>query len=371
MKTLIKLTLAFLVLASFLLQSCSQSTETVSTAKFENLTVAELELISEFDQSGEYYFQHLNYMTEVLSNGDILLNDREGSFVIQVNSSGDFVRLISRQGNGPGEVQDPQHIELIDENSLLIVDDQRSRIIRKTLDSSVNDEFTPPQVQTSRVDEAHPTIDPDIISLHWFDFSALLNSEIEPLTRFSSFNLNTTQILDNVEYPGKTYATLLSESGQPRGATPVPYTPELLYDYSEDKIELYAFWPENFDIAVLNPIQFDTVRTIPVRIPSELLTVPERDSLEEEFNPEYWELVEELLPEQKVPADKMIIDPQNKIWLKLTLQSDHQEWIVLDQTGSPELRVQFPKEGMVTHISDAHIGFRADDHLFSLYRLKE
>ena len=81
--------------------------------------------------------------------------------------------------------------------------------------------------------------------------------------------------------------------------------------------------------------------------------------------------MEELLPEKKVPSDKMVVDPQNRIWLKLTLRSDYQEWIVLDQTGLPEFRVQFPKEGMVTHISDQHIGFRADDHLFSLYELVE
>jgi hypothetical protein len=48
-------------------------------------------------------------------------------------------------------------------------------------------------------------------------------------------------------------------------------------------------------------------------------------------------------------------------------QEECQEWIVLDQDGTHQFRVQFPKEGMVTHISDQHIGFRADDHLFAHY----
>jgi hypothetical protein len=59
------------------------------------------------------------------------------------------------------------------------------------------------------------------------------------------------------------------------------------------------------------------------------------------------------------------------IWLKLTFRSDSQEWIVIHQDGTSQFRVQFPKEGMVTHISDQHIGFRADDHLFALYELTE
>ncbi|MEX0660747.1 MAG: hypothetical protein WEA58_13890 [Balneolaceae bacterium] len=44
---------------------------------------------------------------------------------------------------------------------------------------------------------------------------------------------------------------------------------------------------------------------------------------------------------------------------------------MLNQDGEPEMRVQLPKEGMLTHISEHHIGFRADDHLFALYELEE
>ena len=50
-----------------------------------------------------------------------------------------------------------------------------------------------------------------------------------------------------------------------------------------------------------------------------------------------------------------------------------QEWIVLNQDGQPEMRVQLPKEGYVTHVSEHYIdiGFRADGHLFALYELVE
>lgn len=372
MKTLINPTLTFFVLASFLLQSCSQTPEPDSKTEFENLPAAELELISEFDQSGDYFFQHLNYTTEVLSSGDILLNDRQGGYIIRVNPQGEFVSQVAGQGNGPGEVQDPLSIQLVDESTLLIVDQRRMRIIKKTLDSTEIDEFTVPQGEASRVSQAYATTDPDIISVKWSGFYEFSDSNVEPVTRISSYNPGSEEFISDIRYPGVTMAALLSNDGQPLGATKVPFTPELLFDYSADKTELYMFWSEDSQITVFDPIQLDTIRTIPIDLISESLSSTELDSLEGEYDQSnWWEAVEELLPDQKAPADKMIVDHQNRIWLKLTLQSDYQKWIVLDQTGSPQFRVQFPKEGMVTHISEHHIGFRADDHLFSLYELVE
>jgi len=131
MKSPIKPVCSITLLLFVFLSSCSQTPDSESKSAFENLPVAELELISEFDQSGDYFFQHLNYMTEVLSNGDILLNDKEGAFIIQINPKGELVNLIARQGNGPGEVQDPQSIQMTSDSTLLIVDQLRMRIIKK------------------------------------------------------------------------------------------------------------------------------------------------------------------------------------------------------------------------------------------------
>ncbi|WP_340104357.1 hypothetical protein [Rhodohalobacter sp. 8-1] len=361
-----RLTLLFI----FILLSCSQDQKIDLKAEFESLPIADLELISEFDHAGDYFFQHLNYSSVALPDGDILLNDREGSYIIRVNSQGQLVDLIAQKGNGPGEVQDPMSVEMIDDSTILIVDQQRQRIIRKTLDSSNIDEFAVPRTETTRVNEAFATSRPDVISMIWWDFSVLNRQNADPVSKISSYNLVSDEIIQEIVYPGDTYA-LLQIGGQTRGATKVPFTPTLMYDNTIDKTELYVFWPEEPHITVLDPIRFDTLKTIPVRLISEPLSSAERDSLEGEYQPAQWETVDELLPEQKVPAHQMIIDSQNRIWLQLTLHSDKQEWIVLDQTGSPQFRVQFPREGMVTHISENHIGFRADDHLFSLYALSE
>jgi len=261
-----------LLLLSLILISCGQRPEESQQTDFENLPIADLELISEFDQSGEYFFQHLNYMTEVLPNGDILLNDRQGAFVIQINPKGELVNLIARQGNGPGEVQDPQSIQMANDSTVLIVDQRRMKIIKKTLDSSEIEEFTLPQAEASRVNEAYATTDPNIMSVQWFDYSVLRDNDAEPAARISSYSTVSEEFLSDIRYPGETMALLRSESGQPMGAAPIPHTPELLYDYSDDNTELYTFWPEDSEIAVLDPIQLDTLRTIPVNLPSEPLS---------------------------------------------------------------------------------------------------
>ena len=359
------------IFLSITLLSCSQKSAENQQGDFENLPVADIQLISEFDQSGDYFFQHLNYSTETLADGDVLLNDREGAYIIRVTPQGEYVSLVAGKGNGPGEVQDPQSMQMIDDSTLLIVDQRRLRIIKKSLDSSDIEEYDLPQGEASRVNEAYSTLDPGVISVHWFDYSIFSNPEADPKTRISSYHYQSDEFVGDIRYPGRTSALLRINGGDPVGSAKVPFTPELLYDYSPDNSELYAFWPVNSSIAVLDPIQLDTLRSIPVDLPTQSLSAAERDTLQGEFQDQFWPSVEELLPEQKVPADKMMIDSQDRIWLKLTLQSDFQEWVVLDQSGSPQFRVQFPRDGMVTHISDQHIGFRADDHLFSLYELVE
>lgn len=368
MKTLIKSTLTFLVLASFLLQSCTQSTETDSIVEFENLPVAELELISEFDQSGEYFFQFINHRNTIsLDNGDIILADRQGAFLIRINEQGDFVSQLSREGRGPGEVLDPISIEK-NGDSIWIYDQERKRIIQKTLDGSTVNEFMPPNFNSFQVTGVNPTED-KVIHLTLSDLSFIMNPEKEPANRLLAYQTDTEDVLSSFDYPSDTWVSFQIDGQPAGGAAPVPFTPKSLQDLSTDGSEFYAFWPEDSDIYVLNPITFDTLRNIPINLPSEQISSAEIDSLQKDFREDLWPQVLDVLPETKSPADKMILDPQNMIWLKLTLQSDHQEWIVLDQTGSPQFRVQFPKEGIVTHVSDAHIGFRADDHLFSLYEL--
>ena len=118
----------------------------------------------------------------------------------------------------------------------------------------------------------------------------------------------------------------------------------------------------------------DTLRILDVPLKRELLTRAEIDSLERIFNersPNPWNAVHALLPEYKVSFDGMIVDHLDRIWLKLTRRSEFQEWLILSNDGEPEKLVQLPKEGILTHVSEHHLGFRADSHLFALYEAIE
>jgi len=358
-----------LILLTFYL-SCSQEVESDSKTQLDGVPIAEISLISEFDKSGEHYFQSLTLETSVLPDGDIIIYDGAGNFGIQVNENGEFIKQISRQGNGPGEIQSLLTAKSVNDSSLLIYDQERKTVIRKDLDSSNVEEYSPRMRGNLRVIGAYPTADENIINLLWWDMSFLMMEGEESATIFKSYNVEKDKILNRVDYPGETRARTF-EDGRVIGAPLVPYSPDLLHHHSPIDHLLYVFWSDDYEIAVLDPVELDTMRTVPVDLPSERLTNTERDSLKNGIRSSDWDAVENMLPDRKTPAEKLMIDHENRIWLKLTLQSEHQEWIVLDQAGEPIMRVQFPKEGFVTHISEHHVGFRADDHLFAVYELKE
>ncbi len=362
--------ISFTIFFLSLFLSCSSESEPDSLAQFNDIPITEIRLISEFDQSGDYYFQYLTTESTALSNGNVILSDGDGEFIIQVDEEGNFIRQISRSGRGPGEIQSPLTVKLADDSTLLIYDQSRKSIIRKTLDASVIKEFSPTMRGNLRVIGAAATSDENIISLLWWDTSFLMMEDEESATIFKSYNVETDEILRRVDYPGETRARVF-EGGRLVGGKLVPFVGELLHDHSPIDHQLYVFWSENPEIAVLDPIELDTLRTIPVNLPSEKLSNAERDSLQGEFRSIEWSTADKLLPDIKTPTDGMLIDHKNRIWLKLTLRSDYQEWIVLNQDGEPEIRVQFPKVGMVTHVSEQHIGFRVDGHLFALYELLE
>jgi hypothetical protein len=358
------------LLFSLIFISCSQSPQTDTRDDFENLPIADLKLISEFDQSGEYFFQFINGGNTIpLDSGDFILADRNGPFLIRINKQGDFVSLFSREGRGPGEILDPISLEKYG-NSIWIYDQERKRIIQKALDGTILNEINPPAFNSFRVTAVNP-IEDKLIHLVLNDFSFIMNPETEPANRLVAYQMDTEDVLSNFNYPGDIWVSFQVDGQPAGGAAPVPFTPTFLFDSSSNNSELYTFWPEDTNIYVLNPTTFDTLRNIPVNLPSEQISSAEVDSLQQDFREDMWPQVLDVIPDTKSPADKMIIDPQNRIWLKLTLDSEFQEWIVLDQGGSPQFRVQFPKKGMVTHVSDQHIGFRADDHLFALYKLTE
>jgi hypothetical protein len=74
---------------------------------------------------------------EVNSAGEIFILRNvtgEGNFVYKFDSSGKFVKSFGRQGEGPGEFQNPHHISMDDNDNLLIVDLGPQKLLKYTSD---------------------------------------------------------------------------------------------------------------------------------------------------------------------------------------------------------------------------------------------
>lgn len=356
--------LPILYFIGFFTFACSQNEHAESNPDIENLPISIPALLAEFDQVEDKYFQHLNYGSSYLENGNILLNDREGSFVILINSDGNLIQEVASKGNGPGEIQDVLSMNLHKNDTVLLFDQRRQRIIRKNLATAEIEEFNPPQMGENRVSRAYSTHSPNHILLRFW--SPRIRSN-ERKYIFGIYNLETNTVEKRVDYRGDLWADLLI-NGRWVGAAKVPFAPSLLFDISPDQQFIHAFWPEENTIAKLDIITLDTLQTLSVKLSREKITSEERDSLENEYRPEQWKTVDELLPDIKTPADEMLIDQNGNIWLKLTRHYNSvQEWVVLNASGTPIHRVHLPKDGILTHVSNHHLGFRADDHQFAIY----
>lgn len=62
---------------------------------------------------------------------------------------------------------------------------------------------------------------------------------------------------------------------------------------------------------------------------------------------------------------------KDQIWVQSNIRGEFQKWFVLSMDGEITKIVHFPKNVLVTHISDHHIGVRLDDTTFALFEAVE
>ncbi len=324
--------------------------------------------IMQTDHVGDFYFDHLNYATVALQNGNILINDREQAFILEISPDGKLVRQVTRQGRGPGEILDASRLHS-DHNGNLVLFDQMNQKAVRYINNESPEEFMPHFSEGYRVRTVYPLKEENQFLVFQWMPSALMDDSNEFINRMLVYDLDSENYIKDHTYPGQTFAQLIVDE-QVRGGSPVPYTPEFLYSFSPERDRIYVSWTEENEIAVLST-NLDTLNTIRIPLTKDRLTQTDIDSLENWSNNNLhrnqWRTIEEKLPDYKVSYDEMIVDHHNRIWLKLTRQSADQEWLVISENGDPFKIVNLPKEGILTHISEHHLGFRENDYTFSLY----
>jgi len=354
----------FHILPLILFISCSSNPENSGTINLSSLPVETPAKLFQTDKIGEDFFQHLNYRTSVTGSKNVILADRDGQFVAEISPNGKLVKTHASSGRGPGEIQDVTSLDY-HEDEIVIYDQRRKRIIRKDLETGEIEEFEDIRTEDFQTSRSHLTFDENILLIHLWNTAYLTNKDKTPKIAFAHLNLDSKNSGEMVEYPSRNMARLIIDD-QVRGASQVPFAPGLYYDISSDRKSLFVLWADDPQIAELDIMTLDTIRTIPADLPRDEISRSEIDSLQKRYD-ERWRDIRDHLPERKAVAENMIVDDRDRFWLQLTRESDFQEWIVLDKNGTPQKIVRFPKGVMITHISRHHIGVRLDDHIFALY----
>ncbi|MGF1671299.1 MAG: hypothetical protein ACFCU6_12690 [Balneolaceae bacterium] len=325
--------------------------------------------MNEFNHTEDLFFQHLFPRTSVSETGNIILADWEGQFVAEVSPAGELIQKHAQNGYGPGEIQLIRSMDL-NNNNLLLFDQNRQRIISKHLDENSVEEYEFKNIQTMMPVEAFFTHEQKYLLLSFWDLTFHSHLDASPEMAFGLLNLDTNNIENMAYYPGKYFARYIF--GQEiRGATEVPFTPDLLFGKSSDNRSLFVYHTPGPEIVKLDMMSFDTLRSIPLRLPSENINPQEFDSLSAVYTGLRWNTIKEHLPEFKMPVDDLLIDHRNRIWLQLTRFSGFREWLVIDENGNPEAIARFPKDTRLSHLSKYHIGAIMDDSSVALFQFPD
>jgi len=351
--------------------SCSPQDKSSAKIDWSSIPITIPDQIFQADHVESLYFQFLAPQSLSSSEGNIILNDWDDPFIVNLNRNGDLIEVIGRKGSGPGEIQRAGSMDFDEKGNLFFFDVVRSRIIKLSNEFDLVQEFEPPILdQMQRVTEVYATSADSLVLLKITSGLFLRVQDEKPKTIFALWNLETGSFEQKVEYPAKAYARLFV-NGSIRGATQVPFSGDLLYDTSPDKQSLFVYWSEDNHITELDVMTFDTLRTIGIRLPKENVSSAEIDSLKDLYRPEQWSTLRKVLPTEKAYAEDMIIDQKDRFWMKLNIMGNHQEWLVLNRDGKPEKIIQLPKEGSISHVSEYHIGFRNDETNFTLFEAVE
>lgn len=352
--------------SGILLSSCSEGDpDQNSVSDIENIPSVTPKLIHSIDQTGDLYFSHLGYESVVLNNGNIAFADREVPAIVIINEEGELQKEIS-SGRGPGEILDAYRFTKDANGNIYTYDQDNDKLIIYDKEFNLLREVIPPNYESTSLIKAYPTGQEDELLLKLTSFEYLRDENKDPENILIQYNTETEMYGEENKLKAHPYARLILD-GQVRGSARVPYASGNITAYNSEAGTLFIFDTGTDIIAEINA-QYDTLNTIPVNLPTEEISSAERDSIEASYNfSEQWKTVEELLPDAKAPADKMLYH-QGEFWLKSNMEAETEIWMVVNANGEIDRLVHLPKESMLLHVSEEHLGLRLDDVTFALFK---
>lgn len=350
------------VLFILILLNCQSDPGTVS---FDELPIFTPNIVQEFDLLGkDIFFSHLGYTTLLFDDGTIFLPDRGLSKIFKVSSDGNLISTIATEGRGPGEIQDITFVSRSFDNSILVYDQKNKKVLRFSSSGGYLEEFILEPWDRGTLSEIYE-LDENHFLIIYRSFDYLLNFDLHPEAYLVIFDKSTQQYIRSETISDRLFARNIINN-QPRGGQKVPHSPEHLHYFNHRNSKLYSFWTEDETIASLTS-SLDTAQTVTFNLSRELLSKEEHSAIREDLPNSLWRNMEPLLPEYKAIADELLVDDNNNFWLKLDYRSEFQQWLILSESGKKLAIVQLPKDGLLTHISEQHLGFRLDDHSFALF----
>lgn len=364
---------AFLLVSSLavslLLQSCTGDSDSGENyaEQFDELPMILPEPIIMMEEIGENYLTHLSYSSVALDDGSVLVGDRELKKLFRISADGELLEIAARGGRGPGEIQDVVRLRPSATGFTLLYDAMNAKLIRFNEQGKFADELIIPQHDYGSLNGVYQLNESNYLLVH-HSFGYLYNSDsdMKPELRISLFNRETERLGGYITLPDQVFAPH-KMNGQVVGGRMVPFTGGHVRYFNPNDGSLYVMLSDQSHITRFDA-QLDTLKTIRFELhPERVNDEDKRITREEVDDDDMWRVIEPLLPEYKALADDMKMDSEGNFWLKLNHRSNMQRWLVISPEGSHKAMVHLPKDAMLTHISDHHLGVRLDHHVFALF----
>lgn len=331
---------------------------------FEELPVFTPSIMQEFESLGDdIFFSHLAYSTFQLDDGSIFLPDRSLNEIFKFSSDGKLYSTVASQGRGPGEIQGFTFASRSFDDSIIVYDQMNKKILRFSPSGTFLEEFVLQPWEKGILSEVYDLDENHLLTVYR-SIEYLGDMDLEPEAYLVIFDKESERYIQSITITDRPFARNIVNN-QPQGGSIVPYSSEHLRYFNHQNSTFYSLWTEEQTIASLTT-SLDTAYTITFDLSREQLSRDEINTIKDDQPNNLWRTMEPLLPAYKAIADDMITDDQNNFWLKLNHRSEFQKWLILSDSGDMLAIVQLPKDGILTHISDQHLGFRIDDHVFAL-----